>query len=408
MAKKRRPRGSGSIRKRGQSLYLRYRPPGQARQVEQPFPRLASESMKNYRTRAEGELARITLALAAGTRTAPTPRTVEELAESFLTSIRSEIKPRTYETYEATIRNYILPALGSKRVAHLSTEDVRGFKRRLLDRKVVGGRTMAVSTARVALNRFHDIIKYAIDGADSREYWGISFDPWPMKKFNWPDQRERPAPHTYAPYTIDEARRYLAATPDHMRPHILSVILLMLRDGELRAMRWRNLDEEKGVYFVRETHSRSHGFTTTKTASSEAEVPVPQVLLDELTEHKRRQAEMRLSKGDQWQDHGLIFTTSKGTVMPYHWFYKLLTTEISGRAGVRYVSLHTLRKTGATILESLGVSRAETQVALRHKRPSVTDDYVSVYMEQRREHMEQVAALLTEGRPFPQSSLKVG
>jgi integrase len=117
---------------------------------------------------------------------------------------------------------------------------------------------------------------------------------------------------------------------------------------------------------------------------------------------------MRLRKGDKWRDDGLIFTTSKGTVVPHHWYYRSLKPEISIRADVRAVSLHTLRKTGASILESLGVSRAETKVALRHKRNTVTDDYVSVYMEQRREHIEEVAALLTEGQSFPQSSLKVG
>ena len=237
------------------------------------------------------------------------------------------------------IRNYVLPTLSRKKVAHLSTEDVRRFKTHLLDRKVAGERPMAVSTARAALGRLHDMIKYAMDGADSREYWGISFDPWPMRKFNWPDERDRPAPHTYAPYTIDEACRYIAAAPDHLRPHILSVILLMLRDGELLAMKWEHLNEEKGVYFVSETHSRSYGFTTTKTASSEAEVPVPRVLLNELAEHKRRQAEMRLKKGDRWQDHGLIFPTSNGTAMSRNWFYKSANAEISQNAGVRYVSL---------------------------------------------------------------------
>ncbi|MFP6644924.1 MAG: tyrosine-type recombinase/integrase, partial [Candidatus Latescibacterota bacterium] len=156
--------------------------------------------------------------------------------------------------------------------------------------------------------------------------------------------------------------------PTEMRPHILSVILLMLRDGELRAMRWRSLDEKKGTYFVCETQSRSHGFTTTKTASSEAEVPVPGILLDELRDHRKRQAEMRMKKGDKWQDHGLIFTTAKGTPMPYNWFCKGTDAEIAKRAGVRRVSLHTLRKTGASILESLGADRAETQEALRHKR----------------------------------------
>ena len=146
--------------------------------------------------------------------------------------------------------------------------------------------------------------------------------------------------------TPSRKREFISVTLMEMRPHILSVILLMVQDGELRAMRWRNLEEERDLYHVRETHSRKHGFTTTKTASSEAEV--------------------------------------------------------------RRVSLHTLRKTGALILESLGVTRAETQEALRHKRPTVTAIYVSVYMEQPRKHMEEVAALLTGDPPFPQSSLKVG
>ena len=363
--------------------------------------------MPQYRKRAETELVKLTQALAAGTRTAPTPRTVEDLAETFLTSIQSEIKPRTNEGYKAMIRSYVLPFLGKKKVSRLTTQDIRAFKLHLLNRRVAGGRMMAVSTAREAMSRLHDMLNYAMDGEESREYWGISFDPWPRKRFNWPDQRERPAPHTYQPYTIEDAQRFVVATPEEWRPHILSVILLMLRDGELRAMRWANFDEERGLYYVRETHSRSHGFTTTKTASSEAEVPVPRVLLDELKEHRKRQSESRLKKGGKWQDHGLIFTTSKGTVMPQHWFYQSLNAEITGRAGVRRVSLHTLRKTGASILESLGVSRAETQAALRHKGSTVTDGYVAVYMEQRREHIEQVAALLVDELPFPQSSLKV-
>ncbi len=73
-------------------------------------------------------------------------RTVEELGASFLAAVRSEIKTRTYETYESRIRNYIVPALGSKKVAHLATEDIRAFKRYLLSFKVVSNRTMAVST----------------------------------------------------------------------------------------------------------------------------------------------------------------------------------------------------------------------------------------------------------------------
>ena len=127
-----------------------------------------------------------------------------------------------------------------------------------------------------------------------------------------------------------------------------------------------------------------------------------------MRQHRKRQAEWRLKKGTRWQEQGLIFATSKGTVLPHNWLGKALNAAIAHSAGVRRVSLHTLRKTGASMLESLGVSRAETQEALRHKRPTVTDGYVSVYMEQRRQHIEQLADLLTQPPSFPQSSLKLG
>ena len=118
-------------------------------------------------------------------------------------------------------------------------------------------------------------------------------------------------------------------------------------------MRWRNLEEERDLYYVRETHSRKHGFTTTKTASSEAEVPVPGILLEELREHRKRQAEMRLRKGDKWQDHGLISTTPKGTPMPHNWFCKGTDAEIAERGGgAEGKSAHTAQNGGFDPRES--------------------------------------------------------
>lgn len=177
----------------------------------------------------------------------------------------------------------------------------------------------------------------------------------------------------------------------------------MLRQGELTGMRWTNLDEADGLYFVREAHSRNHGFTTTKTASSHAPVPVPAPLLADLREHRRRRAQARL-RGTEWEDNDLIFPTFRGALLNHCWCSDGLKQRMANKAGVRPV---TLRKTGATLLEGLQVSSAETQEALRHKRPSVADRYVAVSMEQRRGHIEELAALLYAPQ-FPLPSLKAG
>ena len=404
-----RQRGSGTIRKRGKALYLRYRPPGQARQIEEVFPRREGETMKECRARAEAELERLTYGLKAGTLNAPTRRTVEELAQEYLDSIHSTVKPRTYETCERHLRLYVVSTLSNMRVDQLTPDAIRRFQQSLLNRQVrQDGTTMAVSTARAAMGTFRDMLKHALDGPVARTYWGISFDPWPQRRLKWPDAREKPAPRTYEPYSIKEMRQYLTATPDRLRPHVLAIVCLMLRDGEFRGMRWADLDEERGVYFVRQQQSRVHGMATTKTESSTAEVPVAGVLLDALMDHKKHQVEMRLKKGDKWQDHDLIFTTSKGTALPHWQMSQRWNPEIAKAAGVCYISLHTLRKTGSTILETeLGSRRETVQAALRHKRRGVTDVYVAYDVEKLRPHFEGLAVALMDGLPStcPQSEV---
>ncbi len=180
----------------------------------------------------------------------------------------------------------------------------------------------------------------------------------------------------------------------------------MLRDGELRGMRWEDLDEKRCIYHVRQQQSRSHGMGTTKTESSTAEIAVPSVLLDALQDHKKRQATMRLLKGEHWQDNDLIFATSKGTPLLHNWFSKRikgksLNEEIVERAGLRRVSEHTLRKTGSTILETdLGAPREVVQAALRHRRQSVTDVYVRYDAESLRPWIEKLAAQIVDGLPI--------
>ena len=79
-------------------------------------------------------------------------------------------------------------------------------------------------------------------------------------------------------------------------------------------MKWGNLNWEDGLYYIRETQSRSHGFTTAKTESSEAEVPVPRVLPEALGDHRKHQLEAKLMNGSRWQEMDLIFPApTRGT-----------------------------------------------------------------------------------------------
>ena len=76
-------------------------------------------------------------------------------------------------------------------------------------------------------------------------------------------------------------------------------------------------------------------------------------------------------------DQDLIFTTREGAALP-HW-------KLSARwhpdicKGPGYdTSACTLRNTGSSILEGMGVSRSETMEALRHQRGTLTHRCIGI------------------------------
>ncbi len=97
-----------------------------------------------------------------------------------------------------------------------------------------------------------------------------------------------------------------------------------------------------------------------------------------LVEHKRRQSEERLLLGSEWQNHGLVFTTSLGSPLntsnltPKHFKPAL------DRAGLpRTIRLYDLRHTCATLLLSAGVNPKVVSERLGHASVALTLDIYS-------------------------------
>jgi integrase len=61
---------------------------------------------------------------------------------------------------------------------------------------------------------------------------------------------------------------------------------------------------------------RAHG--DTKTNRSRRTLKLPEIAVEALRGQKRHQAEEHARAGDQWQEHGLVFTTSVGTPFESH------------------------------------------------------------------------------------------
>lgn len=122
----------------------------------------------------------------------------------------------------------------------------------------------------------------------------------------------------------------------------------------------------------------------------------PPELLPVLRAHRTEQAKERLAAGGRWQDHDLVFATSRGLPIDrtddWREWHAVLKS-----AGVRPGRLHDARHTAGTLLVEQGVHIRVVQEILGHTRVTTTERYTHVASPQVRDATERIGrALLGE------------
>lgn len=114
------------------------------------------------------------------------------------------------------------------------------------------------------------------------------------------------------PLSPDEARRLLEAA----RGNCLEVLYVLavhtgMRQEELLALRWEDVDLDGGMARIKRTLTRDRGrllLGEPKTKKSRRSVHLTDTTVQALRSHLARQMEDMYSLGDLYRDQGLIFT----------------------------------------------------------------------------------------------------
>lgn len=147
------------------------------------------------------------------------------------------------------------------------------------------------------------------------------------------------------------------------------------REGELLALRWADVDWERGSIKIQRTPQRTAGaliFTEPKTASSRRTTPLPASTMKALQRHRLGQAEERLRYGlGKASDDDLVFTTETGTPVDAGNILRRTHYPLLKRAGLPRVRFHDLRHTAATLLLEAGVHVKVVAERLGHATPAL-------------------------------------
>ncbi|MDX3353312.1 tyrosine-type recombinase/integrase [Streptomyces sp. ME01-24h] len=313
----------------------------------------------------------------------PVPTRSAKLAEWLPYWLENIVKPRrklsTYDKYEAHVRLYLVPRLGSKRLESLSVADVRRFLNGL-ERDTTG------PTAKES----HRVLRTALSAACREELVARNVAALV--------EPPRPRARELSPWTLDETLAFLAAArKDPLYAAFVLAIAMGLRRGEIVGLRWADVDLDKRVLYVRQQTQRRRGvlYDDDPKGRRRRAVPMPALCIAPLRWHRMRQAAVRQRAGEQWQGKGdYVFTTRTGRPVEPRNLYRSFT-RVADSAQLRVIRLHDARHGCATLLTAAGVAPRVVMEILGHSQISITMDvYTHVVQDTQREAISHMDRLL--------------
>ena len=290
-------------------------------------------------------------------------QTVGAYLTEWLSTTKTSIRPRTFTRYSEYVRVHAVPQIGRVKLAKLSPQHLQ----RLYATRLEAGS----SPSTVA--HLHAVLHRAFRQAER-----IGLVPRNVVALVDPPRIVRKEMRTLTP---EQARAFLTATAeDRLGAVYVLAVSTGLRQGELLALRWRDVDLEGGTLAVRATLQRTAEglvLAETKTARSRRQVMLTEAALTSLRRHRIAQAQERLRLGSAWEDKDLVFANEVGGAVEASNLLRRSFRPLLKAAGLPSIRFHDLRHTAATLLLGRGVHPKIVSEMLGHSQIAVTLDTYS-------------------------------
>ena len=305
---------------------------------------------------------------------------VREYLRRWLRDYASQsVAESTYVRYEQIIDQHFIPALGSLRLKEVRATHIQAVHTSFLEQG------LSKSTVQQHHRVILESLKHAV------EWQLIATNPAAGVRAPRPDRRE------FKVLKAEEVGRLLSAAEGDSQLRVLLHVAVMtgLRQGEVRALQWADIDLDQGVIQVtrsaRDYPARGVVFSGTKTHRSRRPISLAAATVKLLRRQRVAQTERRLRAGPDREELDLVFSRPDGTPLRARKLHRDFKNVVAS-ADLAPLRLHDLRHTAATLMLKNGTNVKVVSERLGHATVAFTlDRYAHVLPDMQREAAEALA-----------------
>lgn len=305
--------------------------------------------------------------------------TFEKLASLWLENYKTTVKPSTFENVRA-------------KVEKMTEEHFKEMKLKKITVAYCQRVVIELSKSYVLYNHYLSVInrifKYAVlmDIIKSN----------PFDKVIKPKSRQTQRKGNFL--TKEELKEFLKLAQNTTLSYFFPLVHLMaytgLRQGEVLALKWSDIDFENKKITVNKTAARikeKQTLQTPKTKNSKRVISIDPVTLSILKSWKKDQIKIYFKNGKHFEgDENFIFTNQRGEWVHIHNFIRYFKRFIAGHK-LKTITPHGLRHTHASLLFSAGVEPKNISDRLGHSTVQITLDlYTHITEEQRTDTVDKL------------------
>ena len=285
--------------------------------------------------------------------------TVESYLQGWLARKEHQVQGKTYRTYRGLLIGHVIPVIGKQELSKLKHEHI----------EKVHSTARSKNLTDTSIHHLHTVLKCALTAAvrEGRVGRNVAEQVKPP----------RSAPSREPALTREQARRLVrAANHDPLGCLYILALTTGMRQGELLALKWREIDLRRKVLSVVGSLERvpSEGLRIKepKSAHSRRQIQLTRQAIEALSRHHAAQEAARAKAQEWWRDQDLVFTGAQGQPLDGPGMLRRSFYPFLERTGLPRIQFRDLRSSAATLISLEGVNPKEVADLLGHSDTSIT------------------------------------